>query len=618
MYLIKSNEFTLYNPNNADMTLLKPTLNLGVNKVGSLTFSILPTHPYFNNIEKMKSIITVYQDSRVIFKGRVYSDNVGFYKIKKVEVEGVLAYFNDSIIRPYNFTGGVCEYLEFLIMQHNEQVEEHQRFILGNVTVTDPNYYIIRANSNYPNTWNEINDKLIKLLGGYICIRYEEDGNYIDYVADYSDTSTQEIKFAVNLLDLENEVRGDNLTTCLIPYGMNLSDVTEYQSPEAIQEAIEKTNGAIDEIAIKHQELKNKYDTGAMGFDEYIKEWSELNAQRGSLEKEMISLKNALTQWDTLGGGDTRVTIKSVNNGLDYIQNDEAVKKYGKIYEVVTWEDVAEPQHLLNKARAYLQNAVKLSGKLTVKAVDLHLADETIEAFHIGDYIRVYSEPHGIDETMLLTDYNIDLTNPSGFQFTLGLESSSFIDSQIKSDRVTSDNVNRIEDISKEVDLTNGKITSNLKETLLYINNVIENSQQYVRQMLQEYRKTSDMEDITELVSTSFQQSANEIQMVFDKLSSTITSDINGVYQEFENMSKYIRFVDGDILLGEVGNDMCTRISNGRISFEYNGLEVAYIKDDYLYIKSTEVLDHLIIGNFAFIPRANGNLSFKYIGKEEE
>lgn len=618
MYLIKSNEFTLYNPNNADMTLLKPTLNLGVNKVGSLTFSVLPTHPYFNNIEKMKSIITVYQDSKIIFKGRVYSDNVGFYKVKKIEVEGVLAYFNDSIVRPYDFTGGVREYLTFLILQHNEQVEPHQRFILGDVTVTDPNDYIIRANSNYPNTWSEINDKLIKLLGGYICIRYEDDGNYIDYIADYSDTSTQEIKFAVNLLDLESEVKGNELSTCLIPYGMNLSDVTEYQSPDAIQEAIDNNNVSLEEIKAKGQELKDKYQSGNLEYSEYIKEWSELNKERAELEKEIISLKNALTQWDTLGGGDTRVTVKSVNNGIDYIQNDEAVKKYGKIYEVVTWEDVAEPQNLLTKARAYLQNAVKLSGKLTVKAVDLHLADETIEAFNIGDYIRVYSEPHGIDEIMLLTDYNIDLTNPSGFQFTLGLESSSFIDSQIKSDRVTSDNVNRIEEVSKEVDITNDKVTSNLKETLQYINNVIENSQQYVRQMLQEYRKTSDMEDITELVSTTFQQSADEIKIVFDKLSSTITNDVNGVYQEFENMSKYIRFVDGDILLGEVGNDMCTRISNGRISFEYNGLEVAYIKDDYLYIKSAEILDHLIIGNFAFIPRANGNLSFKYIGKEEE
>lgn len=618
MYLIKNDELTLYNPVNADLTLLSPTLNLGVNKVGSLTFSIPPTHPYFNKVKKMESVITVYQDADIIFKGRVFSDNVGFYKIKKVEVEGVLAYLNDSIIRPYNFTGGVREYLDFLISQHNEQVEPQQQFILGEVTVTDPNDYIIRANSNNPNTWSEITDKLIHLLGGYICVRYENDGNYIDYLIDYSDTSTQEIRFAVNLLDLESEVRGDNLATCIIPYGMNLSEVTEYQSAEAIQEAIDNNNASVEEIKNKITELKRKYSSNQISNDEYKSEYSDLNKERAEIEKEIVSLRNALYQWDTLGGGDQRVTIKSVNNGVDYIQNDEAVSKYGKIYEVVTWDDVAEPKHLLTKARAYLQDKIKLSGKLSVKAIDLHLSDTDIEAFHIGDYIRVYSEPHGIDEIMLLTDYNLDLTNPAGFQFTLGLESNSFLDSQITSDRVINDNVNRIDEVSKEVDVTNDKITANLKETLQYINSVIDNSEQYVRQMLKDYRKTSDMEDITELVSTTFQQNANEIQIVFDKLSSTITSDVDGIYREFENISKYIRFTDGDILLGEVGNDMQTRISNGRISFEYNGLEVAYIKDDYLYIKSAEILDHLIIGNFAFIPRPNGNLSFKYIGSEEE
>lgn len=618
MYLIKSDDLSLYNPLNADLTLSSPTLNLGINKVGSMTFSMLPTHPHFNRVKKMESIITVYQDSDIIFKGRVFSDNVGFYKIKKVEVEGVLAYLNDSVVRPYNFTGGVREYLDFLISQHNEQVESQQRFILGDVTVTDPNDYIIRANSNNPNTWSEITDKLINLLGGYICIRYEDDGNYIDYLVDYSNTSTQEIRFAVNLLDLESEVRGDNLATCIIPYGMNLSDVTEYQSVETIQEAIDKDNASIEEIKSKITELKRKYNNKQISNEEYKSEYSDLNKERAEIEKEIISLRNALYQWDTLGGGNQRVTIKSVNNGIDYIQNDEAVSKYGKIYDVVTWDDVAEPKNLLSKAREYLQDTIKLSGKLSVKAIDLHLADTEIEAFRIGDYIRVYSEPHGIDEIMLLTDYNLDLTNPTGFQFTLGLESNSFLDSQIKSDRVVNDNISRIDEVSKEVDVTNDKIASNFKETLQYINSVIDNSEQYVRQMLKEYRKTSDMEDITELVSTSFQQNANEIQIVFDRLSSTITSDVDGIYREFENISKYIRFVDGDILLGEVGNDMLTRISNGRISFEYNGLEVAYIKDDYLYIKSAEILDHLIIGNFAFIPRPNGNLSFKYIGSEED
>lgn len=617
MYLIKSDERTLYNPLNADLILSSPALNLGVNKVGSLTFSMLPTHPYFNRVKKMESIITVYQDSDIIFKGRVFSDNVSFYKIKKVEVEGLLAYLNDSIVRPYNFTGSVIEYLDFLISQHNEQVEPHQKFILGNVTVTDPNDYIIRANSNCPNTWSEITDKLINLLGGYICIRYEDDGNYIDYLVDYSDTSTQEIRFAVNLLDLENEVRGDSLATCIIPYGMDLSEVTEYQSVEAIQEAIDKNETAIEDIKSKITELKRKYNNKQISSEEYQNEYNSLNKDRAENEKEIVSLRNALHQWDTLGGGNQRVTIKSVNDGIDYIQNDEAVSKYGKIYEVVTWEDVAEPKHLLAKAREYLQNTIKLSSRLSVKAIDLHLADADIEAFRIGDYIRVYSEPHGIDEVMLLTDYSLDLTKPTSFQFTLGLETSSFLDTQIKSDRVIDDNVNRIDEVSKEVDVTNDKIASNLKETLQYINSVIENSEQYVRQMLKDYRKTSDMEDITELVSTTFHQNADEIQIVFDKLSSAVTSDVEGIYREFENISKYIRYVDGDMLLGEVGNDMQTRISNGRISFEYNGLEVAYIKDDYLYIKSAEFLDHLIIGNFAFIPRANGNLSFKYIGREE-
>lgn len=618
MYLIKSDELMLYNPLNADLTLTSPTLSLGVNKVGSMTFSILPTHPYYNRINKMESVITVYQDNNIIFKGRVFSDNVNFYKIKKVEVEGVLAYLNDSILRPYNFTGSVREYFDFLISQHNEQVEPQQQFILGDVTVTDPNDYIIRANSNNPNTWSEITDKLIKLLGGYICIRYEDDGNYIDYLTDYSDASTQEISFAVNLLDLENEVRGDRLSTCIIPYGMDLSQVTEYQSTESIQEAIDKNNDSIEEIKNKITELKIKYNDNQISSEEYKKDYDDLNKERAECEKETVSLRNALYQWDTLGGGNQRVTIKSVNDGIDYIQNDEAVARYGKIYEVVTWEDVAEPNHLLTKARAYLQNTIKLSSKLSVKAIDLHLADSDIEAFRIGDYIRVYSEPHGIDEIMLLTDYNLDLTNPAGFQFTLGIELNSFLDTQIKSDRVVNDNVKRIDEVSKEIDVTNDKITSNLKETLQYINSVIDNSEQYVRQMLKDYRKTSDMEDITELVSTAFQQNADEIQIVFDKLSNTITSDVNGIYREFESISKYIRFVDGDILLGEVGNDMMTRISNGRISFEYNGLEIAYIKDDYLYIKSAEILDHLVIGNFAFIPRSNGNLSFKYIGSEEE
>lgn len=552
MYRIKCDDYNLYYPGRTDHILGSPTLKLEVNKAGSLSFIVYPTHEYFNNIKKMESIITVLQDSKIIFKGRVYSDLVNFYKVKKVECEGVLTYFNDSIVRVYEFTGTVSEYLEYLITQHNEQVTEAQRFKLGSVTVTDPNDYIIRANSNLPTTWAEIEEKLIKLLGGYIVVRYEDDGNYIDYLSDYTDTSTQDIKFSVNLLDLENDVKADKLATCIIPYGAKLSD-------------------------IKKDETEDETTTGETS-------------------------------------NDTRIDITSVNDGLDYIQNDDAVAKYGKIYEVKTWEDVTTPLNLLLKAQEYLSNTIRLVNKLTIKAIDLNLSDSEIEAFKLGDYIKVYSSPHGIAETMFLTSYSLDLSNPTGFTFTLGRENSSLLDSQIGVDRVTSNNVTRVDIIDKQVGELETEVETVTSETITYINQAIETSEENTRTLVKDYVKTSDFDTYKETVSTSFQQTADELQMTFNTIRDQITNENGEVNRQLVEILKYIRFVDGNIILGEVGNVLTTKIANGRISFLYNDtLEVAYISENKLYITQAEILESIIIGNFAFVPRESGNLSFRKV-----
>lgn len=567
MYKIKCEDLTLYNPLKKDLVLGDPTLNLEVNKAGSLSFTIYPTHTYYGSIRKMRSVISVYQDNKILFKGRVYSDKVNFHKIKKVEVEGLLAYFNDSIVRPYEFTGTPEEYLAFLIDQHNAQVEEFQRFKLGVVTVTDPNDYITRANSSTPNTWTEIEEKLIKLLGGYICIRYEDDGNYIDYIEDYSDVSTQEIKFSVNLQDLENEVKGDSLATCIIPYGAKLSDIKE-ETPEEDPETEEEI------------------------------ETVEETTEEETTEEEITET-------------DERVTIKSVNGGVDYIQDETAVAIYGKIYEVVTWDDVTEPANLLTKARNYLSNAINLSNALTIKAVDLHLTDKTIEAFKLGDYIKVYSVPHGIEETLLLTAYSVNLTNPAGCVFTLGRESNSFMDDQISTDRENSDNFHRIDIVEKEIGEMNTEIEKSTQETMTYANQLVENSEETTRTMLKEYAKTSDLEELNESVSTTITQTAEDINIKFDTVNQRITDENGEVTKKVEEIKKYIRLVDGVIYLGEEGYSLTTKIANGRISFLYNdSVEVAYLSENKLYITNAEILESIIIGNFAFVPRSNGNLSF--------
>lgn len=577
MYKIKCDDFTLYNPSFNDLVVGDPNLNLEVNKAGSLSFSIYPTHKYFNSIKKMESIIQVYQDNKILFKGRVYSDTVNFYKIKKVEVEGILAYFNDSIVRPYEYTGNVEEYLTFLINQHNEQVEEFQRFKLGNVTVEDPNEYIARANSSMPNTWAEIEEKLIKILGGYICIRYEADGNYIDYLADYSDISTQEIRFKVNLLDLENVVKGDTLATCIIPYGAKLSDINNAEEDTPEDETPEEE---IPEEEIEPIEDETPEDT--------------------TTEEE-----------DTTSNDEERLSIKDVNNGLDYIQNDEAVAKYGRIYEVVTWEDVTDANNLLTKARAYLNNAINLTGSLTIKAIDLHLNNKDIEAFKLGDYIKVYSSPHGIDETLLLKSYSLPLADPSGFTFTLGVESSSFMDSQINTERESANNVHRIDIIDKQVGDLTKSVNESVNESLYFVNQAVETSEEFTRTLLEAYAKTSDLEELNETISLTFQQTAEEINYVFTTVTERITTENEELSRELEEISKYVRIVDGGIILGEVGNALTTKIANGRISFLYNDTdEVAYLSENKLYITNAEILTEIVIGKFAFKPRANGNLSF--------
>ena len=81
------------------------------------------------------------------------------------------------------------------IDNHNTQVDAEHQFKVGLVTVTDPNDYLPRSDTQYLNTWESINKKLIEPLGGYLFVRHEEDGVYIDYLKEIDELITQEIEF---------------------------------------------------------------------------------------------------------------------------------------------------------------------------------------------------------------------------------------------------------------------------------------------------------------------------------------------------------------------------------------------------------------------------------------
>lgn len=129
----------------------------------------------------------------------------------------------------------------------------------------------------------------------------------------------------------------------------------------------------------------------------------------------------------------------------------------------------------------------------------------------------------------------------------------------------------------------------------------------------EKYTLKEETEAVVSSISTTIEQTKDSFTIQFNQFSQDIAAVSAGTDAEFEEIRKYIRFVDGMILLGEVGNELELQISNDRISFLQDGAEVAYFSNRKLYVTDTQILHSLQIGNFAFMPRANGNLSFKKI-----
>ena len=63
-----------------------------------------------------------------------------------------------------------------------------------------------------------------------------------------------------------------------------------------------------------------------------------------------------------------------------------------------------------------------------------------------------------------------------------------------------------------------------------------------------------------------------------------------------------------------VAQQLSMLLSEQKLSFYQGETEVAYFSNNKLYVTDAEILERLQLGKFAFVPRSNGNLSFRYLG----
>lgn len=559
MYQIFCDEYPLYDPIYEQLKVLNAKCNLKANSVCGASFTILNNHPYYGKLEKLKSVIEIRQDGGAIFRGRMTNDSRNFSKHLAVDVEGVLACTNDTIIPPFDFPNGFPDapgtdstvnaveyFLDWILTTHNEHAEDWQKLKLGTVTVRDPNNVITRSSEKYASTFEILKTKLFEsALGGYLYVRYEPDGNYVDYLETFQLTNLQRIRLKENVLDVVTDSDANETYTAILPLGKDGLTLGDYEP------------------------------------------------QSGDLPEDLIK------------------------NGA-YIYSQSGVEKYGWICVPInesTWNDVTQQSNLLrNAVERMAGNTLKFANTTTVKAVDLHFSNEEISTIKPYRNIIVDIPSHGIeDKIMPLPELGIDLLNPQNTMIVLGNTTWSMTDINQQKQNDAEYKIEQVKFDVKE-SITN---TTELKEQLLIQSTQVMNDcNKIILAALESYVETSNFEAYKETVSTQLQILADEIVMNFTSVTEQV-NDVDGDLQaEITQRMKHITFSDDGIIISAGENAMQLKLDNDQILFMKNGLQFGWWDGVDFHTGNivVEVNERAQFGNFAFVPRSDGSLMFLKVG----
>lgn len=147
------------------------------------------------------------------------------------------------------------------------------------------------------------------------------------------------------------------------------------------------------------------------------------------------------------------------------------------------------------------------------------------------------------------------------------------------------------------------------------VNSQIENAQDHILQTVDSSYATKDaLNEYKSSVKTQFGVYDGKISANISKLNS-VESGLSNLKETADNVNSYMSFDTTGLTLGKSDSDFKTTITNEKLSFLQNGNEVAYFANNQMYVTDGNFANSITIGQFAFVPRANGSLDFKKVGK---
>ncbi|MBQ8435669.1 MAG: hypothetical protein IJX24_06650, partial [Oscillospiraceae bacterium] len=372
----------------SDYEIFEPVLETQVNSVGHFSFTVYPTHPLYDFIDRPKALLKIvrYGFDEPLFIGRMAECVTGLYNEKMLTFESELAFLLDSSRTNFSSdTGYSCAaWLEKILKYHNEHTGSYgsiyseniqRKFEVGRVSESIRTQILYPSAEEFRGTFSTLElifRLLIEKYGGVLKMRHENGKNYIDWL-DEGDlhVSSQKIELSKNLISIEGSRTSDELMTVIRPVGDNVSTAGGESVPLDIK----------------------LFDASALITDSDIKQ--AINP--------VIS-----------GSSDLKYT--------DVLYSESLVKKYGWIQREVTFSGVTNKTTLVRRAVRYLQN-MSAAESITINAVDLSQKDNSIENFIAGDFAVVNSTVHSFaNRKMLINSVYLNLADPTAGELTLGSE----------------------------------------------------------------------------------------------------------------------------------------------------------------------------------------------------
>ena len=204
----------------------------------------------------------------------------------------------------------------------------------------------------------------------------------------------------------------------------------------------------------------------------------------------------------------------------------------------------------------------------------------------------VESMPTWSNGKYLWTRYKVVYKNPTSTVYTTPVCDSSW-------EAVNEESIKR----QSAIETKANEITSKVSETYVS-NSAFEHYQNTVSSQFTQTKK-----DFTWSINESVKTAKKEIGGQIDSVNGTL----KGLTDTTDEIKSYMSFDKDALTLGKSGNKFKTQITNQEWAILKDSEKVTYINDKTMYITDGQFTQSLKIGNFGFVPRANGSLDFKKI-----